>query len=85
MTPSHRRNIVNQRHARLVKIADGAPVFNPDVDSAPMHTDLEVEAYDVYGLQVLSFPCRKTERGWINAKAGVRIAPRVVGWRVRGW
>lgn len=85
MTPSHRRNIVKQRDARLVKLADGAPVFNPDVDSAPMNTDLEVQAHDVFGFQVLPFPCQRTERGWINARAGVRLAPLVVGWRARGW
>jgi hypothetical protein len=85
MTPSHFANIANQRNARRSKRTIKGGAFDPDVDSAPMDVDLEVQAHDVFGHQVLPFPCRKTERGWINAKAGVRLAPRVVGWRVRGW
>jgi hypothetical protein len=85
MTPSHSTNIAKQRNARMSKRTIPGCAMNPYVAAAPMNTDLEAQARDAFGDQVLPFPCHRTQSGWINARTGTPLAPRVVGWRVRGW
>lgn len=84
MTPSHFKNIANQRNARTSKrTLPGAPWRDPA--SAPRDMDIEILSRDSSGLYALPFPCRRVEEGFINARTGALISLPVIGWRVRGW
>jgi hypothetical protein len=48
-----------------------------------MDRDIEVIAKDALGERILSFPCRRTETGWINAELKIALAPsiEIAAWR----
>jgi hypothetical protein len=52
------------------------------IDTAPFEVDVSVEAEDVHGTYVLTFPCRLTEEGWINSQTGARLAVKPTHWQV---
>jgi hypothetical protein len=52
------------------------------ISTAPFGRDVELQVGDRFGEHVLSFPCRLTDKGWINAELNVTLSPAVR--RLRG-
>jgi hypothetical protein len=55
------------------------------ISTAPSGQDVELQVGDRFGDHVLSFPCRRTDTGWINAELGVRLSPSVTPLAWRPW
>jgi hypothetical protein len=51
------------------------------IHAAPADTDLCVCIQDGFGLYPLPFPCRKGNKGWVNASKGVRLKIAPLGWK----
>jgi len=49
--------------------------------TAPYDRDLELAVIDAMGEHSLVFPCRRTERGWIDATTKRRIEGWPTHWR----
>jgi hypothetical protein len=49
--------------------------------TAPYDRDLELAVIDVKGEHSLVFPCRRTERGWVDATTKRRIEVWPTHWR----
>jgi hypothetical protein len=54
------------------------------IATAPRNVDVEVRVADEHGPYRLTFPCRLTGAGWINAELGVPLSVAPVAWRHRG-
>jgi hypothetical protein len=50
------------------------------IDNAPIGIDLCVCIKDAFGLYPLPFPCRKRKSGWANARQGVSLRIKPLGW-----
>jgi hypothetical protein len=53
------------------------------ISTAPLGQDVELQVGDRFGDHVLGFPCRLTDKGWINAQLNVTLSPSVrpLAWR----
>jgi hypothetical protein len=56
------------------------PEWQP-IETAPTNRDVQLYVVDRHGPYPITFPCRLTALGWINATKGVPLAVRLVGWR----
>jgi hypothetical protein len=55
------------------------------ISTAPLGQDVELQVGDRFGDHVLSFPCRLTDTGWINAELNVALSPSVMPLVWRPW
>ena len=55
-------------------------MWNP-AEQAPIGKDIELAVIDGEGVHALVFPCRRTERGWADARTGVWVFVRPTHWR----
>jgi hypothetical protein len=53
------------------------------ISTAPFGRDVELQVADRFGEHVLRFPCRLTDRGWVNTEFTIALSPSVtpVAWR----
>jgi hypothetical protein len=51
------------------------------IDTAPFDRDLELAVIDSEGAYALSFPCRRTEDGWIEVETERLLYIRPSHWR----
>jgi hypothetical protein len=54
-----------------------------EIATAPSDQDVELWVIDRFGSRALNFPCKRTDKGWINAKLNVVLARslRPAYWR----
>jgi hypothetical protein len=55
------------------------------ISTAPLGQDVELQVGDRFGDHVLGFPCRLTDKGWINAQLNVTLSPGVMPLAWRPW
>jgi hypothetical protein len=55
------------------------------ISTAPLDRDVELHVGDRFGDHVLSFPCRRTDKGWVNAELNVALSPSVTPLAWRPW
>jgi hypothetical protein len=53
------------------------------IDSAPADREVELQVADQFGSYALTFPCRLTEEGWVNANSQGRLEVEPTHWRER--
>jgi hypothetical protein len=53
------------------------------IDSAPDDREVEVQVADSFGPYTLTFPCRLTQEGWVNANSKGRLEVEPTHWRER--
>ena len=51
------------------------------MSTVPFGRDVELQVSDRFGEHVLNFPCRLTDRGWVNAELNVALSPSVTAVR----
>jgi hypothetical protein len=57
--------------------------FWKPIDSAPSDRPVELQVSDRFGSYTLSFPCRLTSTGWVNANSKGRLEVAPTHWRER--
>jgi hypothetical protein len=55
------------------------------ISTVPFGRDVELQVGDRFGDHVLGFPCRLTDRGWVNAELNVALSPAVTPLAWREW
>jgi hypothetical protein len=55
------------------------------ISSAPSGQDVELQVGDRFGDHILSFPCRLTDKGWINSELNVLLSAAVTPLAWRPW
>ena len=54
-----------------------------EISSAPLNRNVEVQIADEGEAYVLAFPCRRTDRGWINVVKNLPLSLEPTHWRER--
>ncbi len=54
-----------------------------EISSAPLNRNVEVQISDRAAIYVLAFPCRRTDRGWINVVKNLPLSLEPTHWRER--
>ena len=57
--------------------------FWKPIDSAPSDREVELQVSDNFGSYTLTFPCRLTSTGWVNANSKGRLEGEPTHWRER--
>jgi hypothetical protein len=52
------------------------------IASAPFDRDLELSVIEADETHALVFPCRRTEKGWLNVTMNLRISVDPTHWRL---
>jgi len=55
------------------------------ITTAPFDQDVQLWVIDRFGSRALAFPCRLTEKGWINSKLNVALAATIRPSYWREW
>jgi hypothetical protein len=54
-----------------------------EISTAPLNRNVEVQVANQRGRFVLAFPCRRTDRGWINVIKDLPLSLERTHWRER--
>ncbi len=54
-----------------------------EISTAPLDRNVEVQIADEGEAYVLAFPCRRTDRGWINVVKNLPLSLEPTHWRER--
>jgi hypothetical protein len=57
--------------------------FWQPIESAPDDREVELQVADRFGSYALTFPCRLTKKGWVNANSQGRLEVHPTHWRER--
>ncbi|HKA74239.1 MAG TPA: hypothetical protein VKE26_20705 [Xanthobacteraceae bacterium] len=55
------------------------------ITTAPFDQDVQLWVIDRFGSRALAFPCRLTDKGWINSKLNVALAATIRPSYWREW
>jgi hypothetical protein len=53
------------------------------IESAPLDREVELQVADQFGSYALTFPCRLTDGGWVNANSRGSLEVTPTHWRER--
>jgi hypothetical protein len=53
------------------------------IESAPVDREVELQVADQFGSYALTFPCRLTDGGWVNANSQGTLEVTPTHWRER--